>query len=140
MKTEFRKEENPRWYLIDAQDMVLGRLATEVVKILRGKNKASYSPSMDNGDFVVVINASKVRLTGRKLTKKMYYTHSGYLGHQKAIPAGVQLAQHPERLIEEAVKGMLPKTTLSRQVFSKLKVYGTAEHPHSAQKPELIKL
>src|ERR671924_15419 len=125
-----------RWFVVDAEDMVLGRLATEVAKIIRGKHKPIYTPHMDTGDGVIVINASKVRVTGRKAEQKEYFRHTGYMGHDRFTPLGTMLAKHPERVIEKAVYGMLPKTTLGRQVLRrKLRVYASADHPHSAQQP-----
>jgi large subunit ribosomal protein L13 len=129
-----------RWYVVDAQGKTLGRLATEIAKILRGKHKAIYSPHMDTGDFVIVINAEKVHVTGRKLTQKFYYRHSGYPGGLKAISLRDQLKKHPERVIQHAVRGMLPKNRLGRKMIKKLKVYAGPEHPHKAQKPEPLDL
>jgi large subunit ribosomal protein L13 len=125
-----------RWFVVDAEDMVLGRLASEVAKIIRGKHKPIFTPHMDTGDGVIVINASKVRVTGRKAEQKEYFRHTGYMGHDRFTPLGTMLAKHPERVIEKAVYGMLPKTTLGRQVLRrKLRVYASAEHPHGAQQP-----
>jgi large subunit ribosomal protein L13 len=125
-----------RWFVVDAEDMVLGRLASEVAKILRGKHKPIFTPHMDTGDGVIVINASKVRVTGRKGEQKQYFTHTGYMGHERHTPYATMIAKHPERVIEKAVYGMLPKTALARQVLRrKLRVYATAEHPHAAQQP-----
>jgi len=139
--THLRKEDvDKAWYLIDAKDKVLGRLATEIAKILRGKNKAIFSPHVDTGDFVVVVNAEKVRLTGNKLKGKMYYHHSGYPGGIKAVSAEKLLAQKPEELLRRAVKGMLPKNRLGRKVWKKLKVYAGPNHPHAAQQPEQIQV
>ncbi|HZG15197.1 MAG TPA: 50S ribosomal protein L13 [Candidatus Bathyarchaeia archaeon] len=126
-----------KWYIVDAAGQTLGRLASEVASILRGKLKPEFTPHVDTGDFVIVINADKIKLTGKKLTDKMYYTHSLYPGGLKATPAGVMLQKRPDRLFEIAVKGMLPKNSLGRQMFTKLKVYAGAEHPHDAQKPEV---
>ena len=124
------------WFVVDASGMVLGRLATEVARIIRGKHKPMYTPHMDTGDNVIVINASKVKVTGRKAEQKKYYSHSGYMGHEKFTPFASMLAKHPERVIEKAVFGMLPKTALGRQALRlKLRVYAGAEHPHIAQKP-----
>ena len=125
-----------RWFVVDAEGKVLGRLATEIARVLRGKHKPTYTPHLDTGDFVVVINADKVRLTGRKEDQKTYFRHTGYMGHEKFIPFREMLAKHPERVIELAVKGMLPKNTLGRQMRKKLKVYAGGEHPHQAQNPE----
>lgn len=137
MKTEVAKLENVKreWYLIDAQDLVLGRLSTAVANILRGKNKAVFTPSVDTGDFVIVINAGKIALTGRKLADKIYYNHSGYVGGLKEVSAGELLGKNPADLIRRAVKGMLPKNKLSRHMIKKLKVYAGADHPHEAQQP-----
>ena len=126
----------PSWYVVDAEGMVLGRLASEVAKILRGKHKPMFTPHMDTGDFVIVINAEKVRVTGKKAEQKTYFKHTGYMGHDRQIPFATMLAKHPERIIEKAVYGMLPKTTLARnEVRRKLRVYAGAEHPHVAQQP-----
>lgn len=129
--------ENARkWYVVDAQDKVLGRLATQVATILRGKHKPHYAPHLDVGDHVIVVNAEKVHLTGRKLTDKVYRWHTGYIGNLREVNAGKLLRTHPERVIEWAVKGMLPKGRLGRAMAKKLKVYRGPEHPHAAQKPE----
>lgn len=128
------------WVLIDAEGKVLGRLATQIAMILRGKNKPQYTPNSDCGDFVVVINADKVQLTGNKADHKVYYRHSGYNGGLKAESFQAAMEKHPERVIEHAVRGMLPKTTLGRKQFSKLKVYAGSEHPHGAQHPVKIEL
>ncbi len=128
-----------QWFIVDAEGMVLGRLATEIAKIIRGKHKPTFTPHMDTGDFVIVINASKVRVTGRKAEQKTYFMHSGYMGHEKHIPFATLLAKHPERVIEKAVHGMLPKNALGRGVLrQKLRVYAGAEHPHQAQQPTVI--
>ena len=124
------------WHVIDATDVVLGRLASQVAILLRGKHKATFAPHVDGGDFVIVINAEKVALTGTKRTSKLAYRHSGYPGGLRATPVGELLAKRPERVIETAVRGMLPKTTLGRGQLSKLKVYAGPEHPHAAQKPQ----
>ncbi|MBI3789965.1 MAG: 50S ribosomal protein L13 [Gemmatimonadetes bacterium] len=127
------------WYIVDADGMVLGRLATEVARIIRGKHKPMYTPHMDTGDHVIVINASKVKVTGRKAEQKTYFSYSGYMGHEKHIPFASMLAKHPERVIEKAVHGMLPKTALGRQKLRlKLRVYAGAEHPHVAQAPKTL--
>ena len=123
------------WHVIDATDVVLGRLAAQVATLLRGKHKATFAPHVDGGDFVVVINASKVALTGNKRTSKLAYRHSGYPGGLRAVVVGDLLEKRPERVIETAVRGMLPKTTLGRNQLRKLKVYAGPEHPHTAQKP-----
>ena len=127
------------WYVVDADGMVLGRLAAEVAKILRGKHKPIFTPHMDTGDNVIVINASKVRVTGRKAEQKEYFHHTGYMGHERFTPFATMLAKHPERVIEKAVYGMLPKSALGRQVLrGKLRVYPGAEHPHTAQQPKTL--
>ena len=124
------------WYIVDAEGMVLGRLATEIAKIIRGKHKPMFTPHMDTGDNVIVINASKVRVTGRKAEQKEYFRHTGYMGHERFTSFATMIAKHPERVIEKAVYGMLPKTTLGRQVLRrKLRVYAGADHPHVAQQP-----
>ncbi len=125
-----------RWFVVDAEDQVLGRIASEIARILRGKHKPTYTPHLDTGDHVVVINAEKVRLTGRKADQKTYFRHSGYMGGEKHIPYRRMLETHPERVVELAVKGMLPKNALGRQMRSKLKVYPGTDHPHTAQQPE----
>jgi large subunit ribosomal protein L13 len=138
MKTYFAKKEEPiekKWVLMDADGMILGRMVTEIADVLRGKNKPVYTPHVDTGDFVVVINAEKVRLTGRKWDQKVYYRHSGYPGGIKGQPAKEVLEKKPEELIRHAVKGMLPKNRLGRKMFTKLKVYCGAVHPHEAQGP-----
>src|SRR5262245_91172 len=125
------------WYVVDAEGMVLGRLAAEVARIIRGKHKPMFTPHMDTGDNVIVINASKVKVTGRKAEQKNYFSHTGYMGHERFTPYGTMIAKHPERVIEKAVYGMLPKTALGRQVLRrKLRVYANAEHPHVAQQPK----
>ena len=130
-----------KWFVVDADGMVLGRLATEVAKIIRGKHKPIFTPHMDTGDGVIVINASKVRVTGRKGEQKEYFRHTGYMGHERMIPFSTMIQKHPERVIEKAVYGMLPKTALGRQVLRrKLRVYANAEHPHVAQQPTPLTL
>lgn len=138
MKTQFAKknEIERKWYVVDATDQVLGRLATRVATRLRGKNKPVYTPNVDTGDFVIVINADKVRLTGRKLDQKVYYRHSGYPGGLKSETARERLNKKPQEIVTDAVWGMLPKNRLGRAMLKKLKVYRGGEHPHSAQKPE----
>lgn len=128
------------WFVVDLENQVLGRAATEIARILRGKHKAIYTPSVDTGDFVIVLNAEKVKLTGDKLNKKIYYSHSTHPGGLKEISAGKLLEKKPEELIRKAVKGMLPKNNLGRLMFRKLKVYTGAEHPHQAQQPRELKL
>ena len=135
------KDIQHRWFLIDADGMVLGRLAAEVAKIIRGKHKPIFTPHMDTGDLVIVINASKVRVTGRKAEQKRYFTHSGYMGHERFTPYAAMIAKHPERVIEKAVFGMLPKSALGRQKLRlKLKVYAGDQHPHTAQQPTVVNL
>jgi large subunit ribosomal protein L13 len=129
-------EVQHEWYVVDAQGRTLGRLATEIARVLRGKHKPTYTPHLDTGDYVVVINADRVRLSGNKADQKTYFKHTGYMGSEKFIPFREMLAKHPERVIELAVKGMLPKNTLGRQMRKKLKVYAGGEHPHQAQNPE----
>lgn len=131
-----REQAGQVWYLVDAKDKVLGRIATRVADLLRGKHKPTFTPNADIGDFVIVVNADKVRLTGRKMTGKTYYRHSGYMGGLKATtPEKVLESKHPERLVEWAVRGMLPKTRLGDRLFTKLKVYAGPDHPHEAQCP-----
>ncbi len=127
-----------KWYVVDATDMTLGRLASEVAKVLRGKNKAIFTPHIDTGDYVIVINAAKVKVTGKKLDQKIYYHHSDYVGGMKETTLKEMLAKKPEKVIELAVKGMLPKGPLGRQMFTKLHVYAGAEHNQAAQKPEVL--
>jgi len=124
------------WYVVDATDLTLGRLATQIASVLRGKHKPEYTPHEDVGDFVVVVNAEKVQVTGRKLDQKQYYHHTGYPGGIKSITLRKQLQKHPERVIEHAVRGMLPHGPLGRRQFKKLKVYAGPEHPHQAQSPK----
>lgn len=124
------------WWIVDAEDKVLGRLSTEIARVLRGKHKPMYTPHLDTGDHVVVVNAEKIRLTGKKEQQKTYFRHSGYMGGEKFIPFRRMLDKHPERVIELAVKGMMPKNALGRQMRSKLRVYAGTEHPHQAQQPE----
>ena len=129
------------WYVVDAEGVVLGRLATEVARIIRGKHKPIFTPHMDTGDGVIVINASKVRVTGRKAEQKRYFHHTGYMGHERFTPFASMIVKHPERVIEKAVYGMLPKTALGRQVLrGKLRVYAGGEHPHTAQQPKTLTL
>lgn len=127
-----------KWYIVDAADQRLGRLATEVAMVLRGKNKPTFTPHLDTGDFVIVINAEKVEITGRKRSQKLYRRHSGRPGGMKTETFAKLQARLPERIIEQAVKGMLPKNTLGRQLFTKLKVYAGSDHPHQAQMPETL--
>ena len=127
-----------KWYVVDAANMTLGRLASEVAKVLRGKNKAIFTPHMDTGDFVIVVNADKVKVTGKKLDQKIYYRHSGYVGGMKETTLREMMAKKPERVVEHAVKGMLPKGPLGREMYTKLHVYAGPEHKHAAQKPETL--
>lgn len=138
MKTYTPKADDieRHWWLVDAQDKPLGRLATEVARLLRGKHKAMYTPHLDTGDHVVIVNAERVRLTGKKAEQKTYFRHSGYMGGERHIPFRRMMARHPERVVELAVKGMLPKNALGRAMRKKLKVYAGAEHPHQGQRPE----
>jgi large subunit ribosomal protein L13 len=124
------------WCLVDATNKTLGRLATEVASRLRGKHKPTYTPHMDTGDNIIIVNAEKVKVTGNKLADKYYYHHTGYVGNLKSISLGKQLQQHPERVLETAIKGMLPKNPLGRAMFKKLHVYAGPEHPHAAQQPQ----
>ena len=142
MKTYTPKaqEIQRKWVVVDAEGQVLGRLASKVAQILRGKHKPIFSPHLDVGDFVVVVNADKIRLTGTKPENKAYFRHTGYIGGEKFIPFKTMLEQHPDRVIDLAVKGMLPKNNLGRLMRRKLKVYAGAEHPHAAQMPETIEL
>jgi large subunit ribosomal protein L13 len=136
-----RKEDIERkWYVVNAEGKVLGRLASQVASILRGKHKPYFTPHVDCGDFVIILNADKVRLTGKKHRDKMYHFHSGYPGALKSIHAGKMLDEKPEKVVELAVKRMLPKTRLGRQMFRKLKVYASADHPHEAQQPEPLEI
>ncbi|MGI6367813.1 MAG: 50S ribosomal protein L13 [Anaerolineae bacterium] len=128
------------WFVVDAEGQSLGRLATRIATVLRGKHKATYTPSMDLGDFVIVVNAEKVRVTGSKMEDKFYYRHSLYPGGQTAVSLSDMLKTHPERVIEHAVRGMLPKNRLGQEMYRKLKVYAGPEHPHQAQKPQTLDL
>lgn len=133
-------EVERKWFVVDASGKTLGRLASEVAKVLRGKNKPIYTPHVDTGDYVIVINAEQIVLTGKKLDQKLYRRHSGYIGGMKEITYRKLIADKPEFVIEKAVKGMLPHNILGRQMFKKLKVYKGSEHPHAAQKPEVLEL
>jgi large subunit ribosomal protein L13 len=137
-KTQSAKKEEVerKWFIVDAEGEVVGRLCTKIAQVLRGKHKPSYTPHVDTGDYVIVINAEKIRFTGNKMQDKEYQTYSGYPGGQKSRTAKEMLDKHPIRIVELAVKGMLPKTRLGRQMYKKLFVYEGAEHPHEAQKPE----
>lgn len=128
------------WHVIDATDVVLGRLASQAASLLRGKHKATFAPHVDSGDFVIVINASKVALSGAKLTDKMVYRHSGFPGGLSAVPIGELLEKNPQRVIENAVKGMVPKTKLGAEQLTKLKVYAGSDHPHAAQQPQAFEI
>ena len=142
MKTYTPKAEDieRRWWLVDAEGKTLGRLATRVATILRGKHKPMYTPHLDVGDYVVVINAEKVALTGRKADQKTYFTHSGYMGHEKHIPFRRMIERHPDRVIELAVRGMLPKNKLGQHMRKKLKVYAGVAHPHQGQEPQPLEV
>lgn len=142
MSTQVAKKSEVKraWFVVDLNGKVLGRAAAEIARVLRGKHKAIYSPSVDTGDFVVVVNAEKVKLTGNKLDAKMYYRHSGYPGGLRSIAAGKLLEKKPEELIRKAVKGMLPRNKLGREMFKKLKVYSGDAHPHAAQQPKELNI
>ncbi len=127
-----------KWYVVDATNMTLGRLAAEVAKVLRGKNKPIFTPHIDTGDYVIVVNAEKIKVTGKKLDQKIYYRHSDYVGGMKEATLREMLAKKPEKVIELAVKGMLPKGPLGRQMYTKLYVYAGPDHKHAAQKPEVL--
>jgi large subunit ribosomal protein L13 len=129
-----------KWYVVDAEGKTLGRLAAEVAKVLRGKHKPTFTPHVDTGDHVIIINADKVALTGKKLVQKTYFRHSGYVGGTTFVTAGKMLADKPERVLELAIRGMLPKNRLGRQMYRKLQVYRGAEHPHAAQLPEVLEI
>jgi large subunit ribosomal protein L13 len=131
---EVRRE----WYLVDASGKTLGRLASEIARRLRGKHKAEYTPHVDTGDYIVVVNADKIRVTGRKMSDKMYYHHTGYIGNMKSISLEKLLQKAPERVLQTAVKGMLPRNPLGRGMFKKLRVFGGPEHPHQAQQPRAL--
>jgi len=142
MKTYTAKPQDIRrdWHLVDATDKTLGRLATEVARRLRGKHKPTYTPHMDTGDHIVIVNAEKIAVTGKKLDDKYYHRHTGYIGNLKSVKLGRLLETHPERVIQTAVKGMLPKNPLGRAMFKKLHVYAGPEHPHQAQQPAPLDL
>lgn len=129
-----------KWYVVDATDKTLGRLSSQIASVLRGKNKPTYTPSMDTGDFVIVINADKIKVTGKKMDQKIYYRHSDYVGGMKEATLKEMMAKKPEDVIKLAVKGMLPKGPLGRQMFKKLHIYAGAEHGHEAQKPEVLEI
>ena len=142
MKTYTAKRETVRrdWYVVDAEGKTLGRLATEIARRLRGKHKPVYTPHVDTGDYIIVVNAEKVRVTGNKLADKVYYRHTGYIGNLKQEPLGKLIKRRPEKVIETAVKGMLPKNRLGRDMFRKLKVYAGPEHAHQAQQPQTLEI
>ena len=142
MKTFVAKKETVQrdWYLVDATGKTLGRLSAEIAHRLRGKHKPVYTPHVDTGDYIIVVNAEKIAVTGKKLTDKLYHRFTGYIGNLKTESLGQALERHPERVIEIAVKGMLPKNTLGRAMYRKLKVYKGAEHPHAAQQPQPLEL
>jgi large subunit ribosomal protein L13 len=142
MKTFSAKAEQVErdWFVVDAENLTLGRLATEIARRLRGKHKAEYTPHVDTGDYIVVVNAEKIRVTGNKEKDKIYYHHTGFVGNLKAVPLGKLRETHPDRIIKTAVKGMLPKNTLGRNMFKKLKVFVGAEHTHQAQQPKVLEL
>ena len=129
-----------RWYIVDADSRVVGRIATQIANVLRGKHKAAYTPHVDTGDHIIVLNAGKIRVTGRKMTDKFYHHHTGYLGNLKTTSLEKLLDKHPERAIQFAVKGMLPKNPLGRKMFKKLHVFAGAEHPHIAQQPKALEI
>lgn len=128
------------WFVVDAEGKTLGRLATEVARILRGKHKPIYTPHVDTGDYVIIVNADKIRVTGKRLDQKKYYRHSGYMGGLKETTLRTMLDKHPERVLQLAVKGMMPKNRLGRKMFKKLKVYAAPDHPHAAQNPQPLEL
>jgi len=142
MKTFSAKPESVRrdWFVVDASGKTLGRLATELAHRLRGKHKPEFTPHVDTGDYIVVINAEKVHVTGRKMTDKMYYHHTGYIGHMKSESLSKRLDRAPEQVLEEAVKGMLPKNSLGRQMIKKLRIFAGAEHTHQAQQPQALEV
>ena len=143
MKTTFMANASNverKWYVVDAEGQTVGRLAAEVAKVLRGKNKPTFTPHVDTGDYVIVINAEKVKFTGKKLTDKTYFRHSGYQGGTTFTSAGLMLEKFPERVLEHAIKGMLPHNRLGAKMYRKLSVYAGSEHPHAAQKPEKLEL
>ena len=129
-----------KWYVVDATDKTLGRLAAEVAKVLRGKNKPTFTPHVDTVDNVIIVNADKVVLTGKKLTQKLYFHHTGYLGGSRFMTAKTLLETNPVKMVEKAVRGMIPKNRLGEQIYSKLHVYAGPEHPHAAQKPEVLEI
>ncbi len=142
MKTYMAKPSTieRKWFVVDAADKTLGRMAAEVAKVLRGKHKPTFTPHMDTGDHVIIVNADKIRLTGKKMVQKVYFRHSGYLGGDSYTKAGDMLAKNPVRMVELAVRGMIPKTRLGSQIGKKLHVYAGPEHPHAAQNPEVMEI
>ena len=142
MKTMMAKESQieRKWYIVDAEDKILGRLSTEVAKILKGKHKPTYTPHIDTGDYVIIINAEKIKVTGKKESQKLYRHHSGYVGGLKEISYKTMMEKHPDRIIKHAVKGMLPKNILGRQMMKKLKIYVGPEHKNHAQQPEVLEI
>lgn len=142
MKTMMAKESQieRKWYIVDAEDKILGRLSTEVARILKGKHKPIYTPHVDTGDYVIIINAEKIKVTGKKESQKLYRHHSGYVGGLKEISYKTMMEKHPERIIKHAVKGMLPKNVLGRQMMKKLKIYVGPEHKNHAQQPEVLEI
>lgn len=143
MKTTFMANAGNierKWYVVDAEGQTVGRLAAEVAKVLRGKHKPTFTPHVDTGDYVIVINADKVVFSGKKLIQKTYFSYSGYMGGTKFTTAGQMLEKHPARVLEHAIRGMLPKNRLGAQMYRKLNVYAGSEHPHAAQQPEELKL
>jgi len=141
-KTYYPKQDeiNKKWYVVDAENVVLGRLASQIATILRGKHKPTFTPHMDTGDFVIVVNAEKVRLSGKKSEMKQYFSHSGYIGHEKFTSFKEVLAKHPDRILKNAVRGMLPHNKLGKKIFNNLKIYAGPDHPHQAQVPEILKV
>ena len=141
-KTYYPKQDeiNKKWYVVDAENVVLGRLASQIATILRGKHKPTFTPHMDTGDFVIVVNAEKVRLSGKKSEMKQYFSHSGYIGHEKFTSFKEVLAKHPDRILKNAVRGMLPHNKLGKKIFNNLKIYAGPDHPHQAQAPETLKV
>ncbi|MGB9634399.1 MAG: 50S ribosomal protein L13 [Chloroflexaceae bacterium] len=139
MKTYHQRpaEVQRDWYVVDATDQVLGRLATQIATLLRGKHKPTYTPSIDGGDFVIVVNCEKIKITGKKADQKIYYRHTGYPGGLKATPYRMMLAKHPDRILRNAVKGMLPKNRMGRHLLTKLRIYAGPRHPHAAQQPKV---
>lgn len=135
-----REDINPKWFVVDANGQILGRLASKVATIIRGKHKPTFTPHMDTGDFVIIINAGKVRLTGKKMVDKKYYHHTGYPGGLREISAEKLIEKKPGEVLKKAIKGMLPKNSLGRQILKKAKIYAAAEHPHAAQNPEILNL